>query len=191
MSIFNRKKLSQVREELLDEYYQIDGNKATFSLNFKTLDDIVDETFIGHKSLILEQDFEEKLKEYIALLPKKYELTININIEDTQGHSVDEIKSMFQNNRKLNKFKRLQSNSKKTGIAIAMTIIGSLFFLFYALGVNYNWWPILVEFLDIACWVFYWEAVTIVFIDVLGENSKTKILQKRTKQINITNNKIE
>lgn len=155
MSIFNRKKLSQVREELLDEYYQIDGNKATFSLNFKTLDDIVDETFIGHKSLILEQDFEEKLKEYIALLPKKYELTININIEDTQGHSVDEIKSMFQNNRKLNKFKRLQSNSKKTGIAIAMTIIGSLFFLFYTLGVNYNWWPILVEFLDIACWVFY------------------------------------
>lgn len=191
MSIFNRKKLSQVPEELLDEYYQIDGNKANFSLNFKTIDDIVDETFIGHKSLILEQDFEDKLKEYIALLPKKYELTININIEDTQGHSIDEIKSMFQNNTKLNKFKRLQSNSKKTGIAIAMTIVGSLFFLFYALGVNYNWWAILVEFLDIACWVFYWEAATIVFIDVLGENSKTKILQKRTKQINITNNKIE
>ncbi len=186
----NRKQIKEAQEKMLSNFFTIKDDVATFDVNYKKIDDILDPNFKGQKKPIIYGNFFEDMKRYTSLLPKKYKIEMNINIEDLQGYSLKDVEEIVFDNKNLFFIKRHQTKKNKAVSSIIMLILGTIFFSLYSIGIKFEWEQILNEFVYIACWVFYWEAVSIVFLEIFGEDAKLKQFINRINKINITNNKV-
>lgn len=182
-----KKQIKDAQEKMLSNFFTIKDNVASFKVNYSKINDILDQNFKGKQLPIIYSDFFEDMKRYASLLPKKYKIEMNINIEDLQGYSLKEVEQIILDNRDLFFIKRHQTKISKAITSIIMLCFGTLFFALYSIGLKFGWEQILNEFIYIACWVFYWEAVSIIFLEIFGEDAKLKQFINRINKINITN----
>lgn len=177
-----------IKANLLNKYFYIDGNKATIALNFDNFEDMEDHSFAGSKTTIIDDSLFEKVKDMCELLPKDYEVYVNINIKDIGTHSIEEIENTIIDNINFKLFKYYSKSKKQLLTTFAMIGLGTIFYIIYSLGLYFNWASVITEFLDIACWVFYWEAVSIYFIEMRINKKDIKYSVTNIKKIYVTSN---
>lgn len=191
MSLFKKKELIDAQRKILDNFFEIKGDVASFDLNYKSIYDLVDENFKSKKLPIIHGNFYDEIKHYTSLLPSKYKIQININIEDLHGYSLENMQEIFADNRNLFLIRKHQMNKNNVISSLIMLLLGSFFFVIYSIGIKFGCEQIFNEFIYIACWVFYWEAVSIIFMEIFGEERKLKKFVKRIAKLNITSIKQE
>lgn len=119
------------------------------------------------------------------MLPGKVNFEINLHLKDLDGYSPEKVADILNRNFSLLPYRDAIRNTKKIKLSITMLIVGIVFFVIEMLCKSFNWGDIAIEILDIAAWVFIWEAVTLFFLDYLGDKKEKRNFHKRLKKIYI------
>lgn len=174
--------LLEIRNEILNEFFEVDGNVATITFNFESVEEIIEENYGKGKKI--KSDFFTKIDETLDLLPRKMKLRILIHFNNFD-FDVNYFMDLVKKNLNFNNLERIIFEQRKIKRTFLMLGFGVSFFILYFLSLNYNFPQILTEIFNIAAWVFIWEAVTIFFIEFKDERRHHRNLKKRLLEFKI------
>ena len=166
--------LKDLRIDTFEKYFDLTSNTAKIDISYDHFDDILDDHFGG-----------PNVYDYASLLPGKVNFEINLHLKDLDGYSPEKVADILNRNFSLLPYRDAIRNTKKIKLSITMLIVGIVFFVIEMLCKSFNWGDIAIEILDIAAWVFIWEAVTLFFLDYLGDKKEKRNFHKRLKKIYI------
>ncbi len=189
------KELNARQIELFEEYYDInkEAKIVSYSLNFDKASDIFDSSA---KKPLFNNDVLESINSLIEKAPFGYKVNINFNITDYQGYNPKEIITSFNDTLELNQYVARRSRQKKEILASNLILIGViLLFVMVITKTNESFGEglrteIASEVINIAAWVFIWEAVTMLFLEHSKQNIFALKIRRRVSQITMfqTNN---
>ncbi|HBR85872.1 MAG TPA: hypothetical protein DEA32_01650 [Firmicutes bacterium] len=167
------RRLEYIRE--LSDSFDIDEDKHEMLIEFRydRFSDIFN-TSLGRKGGIplIRNEMMETLERCFRFRPIGYSVRFDFVVSDLEGHTVEEAEKCFVHSISLGGYVSSKEGKGKTMTALVLTIVGILILVFTSLCTGLGWvdvegatWKIMSEVLDIAAWVFIWEAVTIYFID--------------------------
>lgn len=180
-----KRKVEKNLHDTLLKYYDLDDEKgiATILFQFDRFSDFF-ETDIGKRPL-LKGRLKEELEALFLRLPECYDLDLEIRIENGEGHPEKEAFDALKDGLFFNAVDYRKRMTGKTISAFVLLVIGILLLLTMALlevylfqGESSLLENVVVEVLDIAAWVFVWEAVTIYFI----ERKESRIAWDRSRE---------
>lgn len=178
------KELFDRQNRLLDYIYDVDKENriVTARIYFASIDDIIDSSY--KKNLMLNSALWDKMEQVLKSVPFSYKVNFEFEIDDMKGCSPDVLMAALEKNIDMKYLSFAISTRRKRRVALSLTAIGVLLLLINIIlqvlqpfnGVVEN---ILVEIIDIAAWVFVWEAVTIYYIDGYEIRRGLKNIRKR------------
>lgn len=177
--------LRDLRIDTFEKYFDLTSNTAKIDISYDHFDDILDDHFGGPNAYKLDNEFLHNIYDYASLLPGKVNFEINLHLKDLDGYSPEKVADILNRNFSLLPYRDAIRNTKKIKLSITMLIVGIIFFVIEMLCKSFNWGDIAIEILDIAAWVFIWEAVTLFFLDYLGDKKEKRNFHKRLKKIYI------
>lgn len=131
---------------------------------------------------MVRQEALETISSLAKHRPFGYRLKFDIAVSDLQGHTGEECEKLFVDSLFLAEHISVRHTKVENIVALALLVFGILILIFNALCNGLEWlstdsvtWSTISEVLDIAAWVFVWEAVTIYFI----ERPESKAFQRR------------
>lgn len=179
------------QNRLLDYIYDVDKENriVTARIHFASIDDIIDPSY--KKNLMLNDALWQKMEQVLKSVPFSYKVNFEFEIDDMKDYSLDVLMSALEKNIDMKYLGFAISTRRKRRAALSLTAIGILLLLGNIIlqvlqpfnGVVEN---ILVEIIDIAAWVFVWEAVTIYYIDGYEMRRGLKNIRKRILDISFT-----
>lgn len=179
------------QNRLLDYIYDVDKENriVTARIHFASIDDIIDSSY--KKNLMLNDALWQKMEQVLKSVPFSYKVNFEFEIDDMKDYSLDVLMSALEKNIDMKYLGFAISTRRKRRAALSLTAIGILLLLGNIIlqvlqpfnGVVEN---ILVEIIDIAAWVFVWEAVTIYYIDGYEMRRGLKNIRKRILDISFT-----
>ena len=149
------------QKELINKYYEVDEDNKLVCISFYYSK--ASELFSKESGTKIPQFSKEelsKLNEIIQTIPLGYKIDISYEIEDYETYSPSYIMESFNDALELSQFGVRKSNRQKWMISTIM-IIGRNNSLF-GQGIKAE---IIEEIIDIAAWVFIWEAVSLLFLE--------------------------
>ena len=183
--------------ELLKKHYDIDEtNKiAKINLRYEKATDVLVEDLGKNEHPQFEWDVIERVNNVIDTLPYGYRIDIEFSIEDFQEYTPKTIVESFNDELELNSFGVRKSRTKTWLVVSILVITGIVLLIFMFLGSSLGWFgsgtkeDIIVEIIDIAAWVFIWEAVSMIFLEHSENFSVSFNLKKRISSVKIINSK--
>ncbi len=179
--------------KMLKNYFQFDEDKKCVyvDLKFNSVDDLFDTSVGNFSSLMVNKDAVDTMDNILKMIPKRYCVEFIIKIKDTKNYPLDFIKKNFMTSMGLLNFMKYRDNHKKEIASISLLSFGILLLLLNVIffgsnlfpNISGTWKNIASEILDIAAWVFVWEAITIYFIELKIEKIKERNMKKRIKKI--------
>ncbi len=179
------------QNRLLDYIYDVDKENriVTAKIHFASIDDIIDPSY--KKNLMLNDALWQKMEQVLKSVPFSYKVNFEFEIDDMKDYSLDVLMAALEKNIDMKYLGFAISTRRKRRAALSLTAIGILLLLGNIIlqvlqpfnGVVEN---ILVEIIDIAAWVFVWEAVTIYYIDGYEMRRGLKNIRKRILDISFT-----
>ncbi|MCR5761501.1 MAG: hypothetical protein K6F82_05875 [Sphaerochaetaceae bacterium] len=183
--------LKNIKETLNigSKFYDLDEETktATASFVFEKASDLFDSSF-NAKIPVLSDSFIESIKYTFEAVPEDYGIYFEILCKDTEDHTVQELEEIFKNNIELEATRLLRKIKKKSSLAAALIITGLIFFV-AMLHIEHVWAgdalpkKIFAYITDIATTVTFWEALTIILVDMKEQFRYNKDLKKRFKSI--------
>lgn len=173
------RKVDKALYDLLHKYFEVDDENAilTVYMKYEKFSDLFTDEFF-ERGYILNSSFEDKLSYILKMIPRPYKANIIIVIKDYQGHTKEECAKICSDSIVFRYYRSERTIHMETRRSLYLMIIGILFLLaniiFLGLytqdrvGASYYsqaFHDITSEILDIAAWVFVWEAVTLYFMD--------------------------
>ena len=158
--------------ELLKKRFGLDEDNKVFDIRLKldNLDQLIDKSISTEKNPVLNEDADGFLLHYLRDIPSGYKCNMTLQIADYQGYSQEAVMDAFKDSLNLNLIRFKKEDKRKKLLVFIMTIAGLILVVlsktaFSSLFKNPTANAIVVETLDIAGWVFLWEAVTVLFLN--------------------------
>lgn len=165
---------SERRIELLGHYFQIDQeNRLVYvKLRYEKASDVLEEDFGEEGSGMFKNSVLETIGQIYGHIPMEYRAEIELYIGDYEGYEPKEILTRFNEALELNNYQTQRDKRRRWLRASLLVLAGLAILALMGIGVTQQWfgaegsassslWP---EVLDIAGWVFIWEAVTVCFL---------------------------
>ncbi|MBO8427517.1 MAG: hypothetical protein IAC58_03060 [Firmicutes bacterium] len=176
--------------DLISEYFDVDDSNGICKVNL-TFDKFTDFFDVeSAKKPLLKGALTERLNNIFLDIPNVYRLDLVIKIKDYEGYSKEEALEYFKNGTLFNTIKQIKLYHNKKILSLILLILGVITLLAMVLLNTYVFKnsddiasQIISEVLDIAAWVFVWEAVTIYFLDRSEDKYKWKRFNKRVRNI--------
>ena len=168
----------ETRLALLKKYYAYDEASKTFNivLHYEKVSDILSKEVKSISEVpLMSEEFLNKVSYILEDIPKNYHANISLCIDDYEGYDEKVIMDSFNDMLEFGRIKYNAENRKKYYKVATLLVVG-LVLLFFGIYVSLEqWWhlfdkeqlvgELLSNFLEIAGWVFCWEAVTILFLE--------------------------
>ncbi len=182
--------------ELYKKYYEVDTENRVIKMVFhfdSSLDIVEKETSTPERPRI-KHEVLEKISDKVRSIPEMYRADVVLEIKDYGPYSNKQLIESIKDSLSFIHFHSDRDFRRDCVIAALFTLIGLVILLFAAfLSSDAFAWvestngAIIKEILDIAAWVFIWEAVSILFISPDPEKVIEKVLKLKMKTLTITN----
>ncbi len=184
--------MNKRRDYLLDKYFNIDKvNKIAFlNLHYDKASDILDVTSSKGEYLISD-DTINSINNLIKMIPSKFKVEINLNIDDYENFDKEGILKSFNDTIEMNYYQREQLvkyRNLKVGFLVAIGVLllsAMVYFKSNYQETDTLSTSIISEVIDITAWVFIWEAVTVAFLSAIDLPFDSRLLLVRVKNVNI------
>ncbi len=182
---------------LLKKYYDVDeANRiVTIKINYDKSSDLLNTNVGNHDNPIIRDDALENINNIIQTIPVYFKVEFDFDIEDYEGYDPKNIIQSFNDTLELNQYTSRRGRQRKYLIAATLVLVGVILLCFMVIGKNKLWFgegikaEVIAEIINIAAWVFVWEAVSMLFL----EKSKQKIfalrIRTRVSEIIMVDNK--
>lgn len=177
--------------ELLEKYYNIDNENKIISidLHYQKVSDILltNEGNINYP--LFKNEIIETVNNAIKRTPRDFKINIVFDIEDYENYNPKQIIESFNDTLELGQYSARRSKQTRNLIAAILILIGIILLFFMIIGNNNNWFKegiksdIISEVIDIAAWVFIWEAVTMLFLEQPEQSKLALLIRRKVVQI--------
>lgn len=159
--------------ELLDKYYGVNKETKTISvsLHYERASDILTTNVGNPKYPQFSNEALDKVKSITENAPTGYKVEINFEIEDYEGYKPKDMIEAFNDTLELSQYNARKRRQGKELLSSVLILIGVIILFLMVVGNSDGWFgegvkaDIITEVIDIAAWVFIWEAVTILFLE--------------------------
>lgn len=165
MSVFEELK------EVENHFFTLDKNTdiATIHLQYDKASDLFDPHYVSNKP-VLNSDFMSTLQETFDMIPSGYQLDLDVQIQDYEGYTAEDLQSIFHDNILLEYKAKHRTAKRKNKLAFFLIGAGILFFIIMITAGRF--WPegglvhdIFFYISDIAATVTIWEALGILLVE--------------------------
>lgn len=168
---------------LLKKYYQVDEENKIVTINvyYDKASDFLNTSIGNVDNPIIRDDALENVNSIIQSIPVVYKVKINFDIKDYENYDPKNIIQSFNDTLELNQYTSRRLRQRKNLIAATLILVGVILLCFMVIGKNKTWFgegikaEVISETINIAAWVFVWEAVSMLFL----EKSEQKIFALR------------
>lgn len=186
--------MNKRRDLLLNKYFKIDNAKklAYLDLHYEKASDILDLS-MSKDEYLFNDDVINSVNNLIKMIPSKYKVVINLNIDDYESFNEEELVRSFNDTIEMNYYQR-EKLVKYRNLKVGYLVMIGILILSLMVYVKANYQSeniskdILAEVIDITAWVFIWEAVTVAFLSELDLVFDSRLLLVRVKNLNIIRN---
>ena len=186
------------RIELLKKYYSVDEeNKIiTIKMHYNHASELLDYS-VGEASNVMFDDlFLEKLNKIFERIPMGYKVDIILEIGDYDIYTEEQIMSKFNDLIELNSYDVVINSKKNQLISAILIIIGVIILIINRTLCDSGIYgpedellaQILLEFFDIASWVFIWQAVTVLFLSPAKQSINILAISRYLNSISLSKN---
>lgn len=173
--------------ELLEKYYTLDKENKVISitLHYEKASELLAKNIGNTKHFIFSQEVLEKIDGIIQNIPAGYKVAINFEIGDYEGYNPKELIESFNDTLELAQYDSRRQRQRKELLCAILVLVGIILLFIMASGKGNGWFgsgikeDIIEEIIDIAAWVFVWEAVSIFFL----EHSKEAIFSLKIRRM--------
>lgn len=177
--------------ELLEKYYVVDNDKKIINidLHYPKSSDILLNNEGNINYPLFKNEILETVNNSIERTPKDYKVNIIFDIEDYENYKPKQIIESFNDTLELGQYSARRGKQLKNLIASILILVGIILLFFMIIGKNNNWFEegiksdIISEVIDIAAWVFIWEAVTMIFLEQPEQNKFALKIRRKVVQI--------
>ena len=165
---------SERRIELLSHYFKIDeaSRLVYVQLRFEKASDLLEDNFGTIGNGMFKNSVLETVGNIYGYIPVEYRAEIELEIGDYEGYDPKNILARFNEALELNNYLSQKERKKKWLRAALLVLAGIAILAVMGFGSLNHWFgeegsetaSLWTEVLDIAGWVFIWEAVTISFL---------------------------
>jgi hypothetical protein len=178
-------------ENIEDKFFDNDDQNriTTVYLQYDKVSDLFNPNYKSKQPLV-NGDLLEMIKSVFQSIPSHYKLSLDIQIDDSEGYSEQELLDIFTDNILFEYKNKHREISRRNKTAIRLVLIG-LFFLVMMLTAGHIWpdkglaHDIFFYVSDIAATVTIWEALTITIIQIHEKRLYEGSLLMRFAGINI------
>lgn len=180
-----KKTPAQISEEILAHYFTVNGKKIKVRLNFDTFAELVDQSLGDDSVEKLNPTLFEKLSETFALIPRKYEIEVDVCIRDFGDYTIAEAEKIVKNNVTLMIYALALERRRKRITGLSLLGGGIVLLLAsYFLG-RLELPQIFFDVINISGTLLVWEAADISLIERGAEMKRVKQYVRKFKDIHI------
>lgn len=174
--------------ELFEKYYEVDKeNKIIYiELRYDKVSEILKTNCGNPKKPEFSNEVLADISSLIEKVPINYKVEFGIEINDYEGYDPKTIIQTFNDTLELNQYSARVVRQRKELIASNLILVGVILLFIMVIVKNDQWFgdgisnDIVTEVINIAAWVFVWEAVTMLFLErseqnILALKIKTKV----------------
>lgn len=176
------RKKNELQMQILQHYFTIQGNTATLKLVYDTFAELVNPNFGDEKTERLNDKLYSDIRDAVSLLPKKFKLSVIIEIKDFGEYSKEECEKIITQNVFLMAYHTNKRNNKRRASGLSLIGIGAIILLVSYLLRNRDLWFDLINISGTLC---VWEGVNTAFIERNLEHKEMINLAKSIQKITI------
>ena len=179
--------------ELLKKYYPVDEEENTVTARFQydAADDLIETRINPDRSPQIQPELLEKIQDMISRIPMPYRLKVELKVDDLQDQKPECIADSFRDEIELMRFSKRSNNRKMLFLSALLAIAGYFILGMMVVAESLGWFgsdfiaSISEEVVDIAGWVFLWEAVTILFLESSERSVSDPGIRKRIASVSV------
>lgn len=181
--------------DLYKKYYEVDDEKKLirFTLHYDCASDLVEKEVSSKEKPLIKYEILEKITTLIRSLPETYRADVTLDIKDLEGYDKQLLMDAFKDSIEFSHYRSEKQVKKNWVLASVFVLVGLIILLVAAFLGSSSWeWisstngAVFKEILDIAAWVFIWEAVSILFISPTEESVVENALRIRLHSLTIS-----
>lgn len=173
--------------DVLSKYFTLNGKDAQIDLYFDTFEELIDKNFGNGNTEMLNSTLFDKLNAVFALIPRKYEITVNLHIKDFGSYEPEKTKQIIKDNFAL-KIHALALEQRRKNITGLSLLFGGCAMLLASYLLSRLAWPqIIFDIINISGTLFVWEAADIGIIARAAERKHAIQYMKKFKNIHVRN----
>lgn len=177
--------IAKTSQTILNRYFTIDGNTATVDLYYDTFEELIDQN-IGNDSVEkLNGVLFEKLNEIFSLIPRKYDIYVNLHIKDLGNYNLAETEKIIKQNIALTVYSFYLHRRRKLITGLSLLAGGCAMLITSYFLSRLDWPQIIFDVINISGTLLVWEAADISLIERSMENKQAKQYIKKFKTINV------
>ncbi len=182
--------------ELYKKYYEVDEENRIIKMVFRfdSVDEIIEKETSTPERPQIRDDVLEKISKKIRSVPETYRSDVVLEIKDYGEYKNKDLMAAIKDSIAFAHYHSDKDVRRNCVIASLFTLIGLVILLFAAFlsSDSFAWidstnGAIIKEILDIAAWVFIWEAVSILFISPNPEKIIERSLRLMMNSLTLTN----
>ena len=180
-----KKSHTQLSKEILVQYFTIQGKKVIVRLNFDTFSELVDQSLGDNSVEKLNPTLFDKLAEVFALIPRKYDIDVDVYIGDFGDYTIEEAERIVKNNIALFVYALALERRRKniTGLSL---LGGGVVLLLASYFLNrLNLPQILFDVINISGTLLVWESADITLIERSADMKRAKQYIRKLKNIRL------
>ena len=180
----------ELQNQILKNYFSIEGKVATLKLVYDTFDELINPNFGDDTIEKLNDKLFSDIREALDLLPKIYKLDLHIVIKDFGAYNKEECERIISQNIKLFSYSVIKDKVRKSEFGWALIGVGAVVLLVsYLLRNQGN--ELWFDLINISGTLFVWEGVNTAFIERSSEGRAAKRFAKTIRNITIDGAKEE
>ena len=172
------KRMREIKERIYKDEYELDDEgRVVVRINITDADELLS-VYNDHGRQIISHETAQFINNVTKPIPNRQDIHLKISCDSYTKDKEEEYKNAITNYY-VNEFAHWDINLRTT-LVIALILLGVSvfsFFVLHFLGACIH--PVMYTMLEIACWVFAWEAVDQMFI----QRHFLKVKQHRDLQI--------
>lgn len=180
-----QKDVAKFSQEVLNKYFSIEGNVATVDLYFDAFAELIDQNVGNDNVEMLNNVLVDKIDDIFKLIPKKYNIVVNIHVKNFGEYSQKEAEKIIRENVDLKIYALKLERRRKNLTGLSLLGIGAILLLVsYFLG-RLDWPQIIYDIINISGTLFVWEAAYVALIERRQEAKHVKQYLKKFKGLHI------
>ena len=176
---------SQYREQLLNQFFSIEGKVATLKLVYDTFAELINPNFGDDCTEKLNDKLFSDIKEAVEILPRAYTLNVKIIIKDFGAYSREECEKIILQNIQLSTYMALKTKNKHRWNGWALIGIGAVV-LIVSYFLHSSDYDIIFDIVNISGTLCVWEGVNTAFLEQRMESKAAKRIAKTIQNIVVT-----
>lgn len=181
-----RKAKKDLKNEILKNYFTLNGNIATLKLVYNTFSELINPNFGDGAIEKLNDTLFSDIREAVRLLPRRFRLDLHIAIKDFGDYQREECEKIIRQNVHLLAYRTFQENRRKLFSGFSLIGAGAVILVLSYLLHKYELW---FDLINISGTLFVWEGVNMAFLERNLEHKATIRLARAIQNITIEQEK--